>query len=74
MLLNINIIGVLMKELDEKIINMVVKTRNWAFKTKQSYINALNVYVEFNNGISFHDLLKEADKEEELGIRWKNRK
>ena len=74
MLFNINIIGVLMKELDEKIINMVVKTRNWAFKTKQSYINALNVYVEFNNGISFHDLLKEADKEEELGIRWKNRK
>lgn len=62
-----------MKELDEKILKNIAKTRNWAFKTKQSYINALNVYVKFNN-MSFYDLLKEADKEEELGIRWKNRK
>lgn len=63
-----------MKKIDEKILKSVEETRNWAFKTKQSYINALNVYVKFNNGKSFYALLKEADKEEELGIRWKNRK
>lgn len=62
-----------MDKIDKKILNKISKTRNFAFKTKQSYENALNLYIEFNK-VPFHDLLKEADEEEELGIRWKNRK
>ena len=62
-----------MNKNDEKILNNISKTRNISFKTKQSYENALNVYVEFQK-MSFHDLLAEADNEEDLGIRWKNRK
>ena len=58
---------------DKEIIETLSKTRNLAFKTKQSYKHALNCYVEFHSK-SFSDLLKEADKEEEQGIRWKNRK
>ena len=62
-----------MNKIDEKILKNISKTRNLAFKTEQSYKNALNIYVEFNNML-FHDLLKEADYEEEIGIRWKKRK
>ena len=62
-----------MNKFDEKILNDVSKARNLAFKTTVSYKNALNIYVEFQDK-SFHDLLKEADNEEELGIRWKKRK
>ena len=62
-----------MFETDKKILESIAKTRNLAFKTKQSYKNALNCYVEFNN-MSFKDLLKEADFEEDSGVRWKNRK
>ena len=58
---------------DKYMLFKVSKTRNFALKTKQSYMSALNIYVEFQN-MSFHDLLKEAENEEESGIRWKNRK
>ena len=58
---------------DEDILEDISNTRNLAFKTKQSYKNALNIYTMFQNE-SFHDLLKEAEYEEELGIRWKKRK
>ena len=58
---------------DEDILEEISKTRNLALKTKQSYKNALNIYTTFQNK-SFHDLLKEAEYEEELGIRWKKRK
>jgi len=57
---------------DEEILNELSTTRNLAFKTKQSYRNALNCYVIFNNK-SFYELLKEADIEEDLCVRWKNR-
>ena len=58
---------------DKKILEDVSKIRNLASKTEQSYKNALNIYTQFQNK-SFHDLLKEAEHEEELGIRWKKRK
>ncbi|MFM5882423.1 site-specific integrase [Methanobrevibacter gottschalkii] len=58
---------------DKKIVEDISKTRNLALKTKQSYKNALNIYTTFQNE-SFNNLLKEAEYEEELGIRWKKRK
>ena len=58
---------------DKKIVEDISKIRNLASKTEQSYKNALNIYTQFQNK-SFHDLLKEAEHEEELGIRWKKRK
>ena len=58
---------------DLKLINEIVNVRNLSFKTKEGYINAINVNVSFNKK-SFKDLLNEAEKEEELGIRWKKRK
>ncbi len=62
-----------MKDEDKKILENLSKTRNLAFKTKQSYKNALNLYVFYHNK-SFVELLKEAEDEEENSIRWKNRK
>lgn len=62
--------------MDKKDISILInisKTRNFSSKTKQSYRTALNIYIEFQN-MPFHDLLKEAENEEELGIRWKKRK
>ncbi len=58
---------------DENILEDISKTRNLALKTEQSYKNALTIYTMFQNK-SFNDLLKEAEYEEELGIRWKKRK
>ena len=58
---------------DKRLLENVFKSRNLAFKTKQSYKNAVMAYVGCQ-GKSFHDLLKEADQEEEMMIRWKNRK
>ncbi|MBE6496245.1 MAG: site-specific integrase [Methanobrevibacter thaueri] len=58
---------------DIKLLDEISQTRNLAFKTKQSYKNALKLYVSLQNK-SFIDLLKEADIEEEMGVRWKNRK
>lgn len=61
-----------MKDIDKKILENLSKTRNLAFKTKQSYKNAMNLYVIYQKK-SFDDLLKEAEDEEERSIRWKNR-
>ena len=62
-----------MNDNDKKILEILSKTRNLAFKTMQSYKNAMNLYVIYQNK-SFDDLLKEAENEEEKSIRWKNRK
>lgn len=62
-----------MYETDEKLLNEFVKIRNLSTRTKHGYKDALNKYVKFQNE-SFIYLLKEADQEEENGIRWKNRK
>ena len=62
-----------MKNNDRKLLYSLSKSRNWSLKTKQSYKNAVTIYINFQNK-SFIDLLKEADLEEEQGIRWKKRK
>ena len=58
---------------DEKLLDNLTKSRNLSHKTRQGYLNAINVYVSFNKK-SFKDLLNEAEREEESGIRWKKRK
>lgn len=62
-----------MNSVDKKLLEELSKTRNLAYKTEQSYLHALNSYVKCQSR-AFYMLLKEADQEEELGIRWKNRK
>ena len=62
-----------MYKCDEKLLDDLAKSRNLSYKTRQGYLNAINVYVSFNQK-SFRDLLNEADIEEESGIRWKKRK
>lgn len=57
---------------DIKLLDDLTKSRNLSAKTRQGYLNAINVYVSLNNK-SFNDLLNEAEKEEESGIRWKKR-
>ena len=61
-----------MNEKDNQILENLSQTRNLAFKTKQSYKNAMKIYVLYQNK-SFNDLLKEAEDEEEKSIRWKHR-
>lgn len=55
------------------LLNEVSIARNLSLKTKQSYWDAMNCYSKFNNDF-FMNLLDEAEKEEDQGIRWKNRK
>ena len=62
-----------MYENDEKMLNNFVKIRNLSSRTKHGYKDSLKKYTSFQND-SFINLLKEADCEEERGIRWKNRK
>ena len=55
------------------IINEFVKTRRLKKGTAEQYQIALNFYSKFQEK-PLSELLKEADTEEEQGIRWKNRK
>lgn len=55
------------------LLNEVVNERNLSLKTKQSYFDAMKCYSKFNNDF-FINLLEEAEREEDQGIRWKNRK
>lgn len=58
---------------DEKVLEEFTKTRNLSSRTKHGYKDSLKKYTSFQKD-SFINLLKEADDEEENGIRWKNRK
>ena len=62
-----------MYNVDKKLLDEFANERNLSSKTKQSYINALNCYMDFNNE-SFSYLLSEAEEEENNMVRWKNRK
>lgn len=62
-----------MYENDEKLLEEFIKTRNLSSRTKHGYKDSLNKYSSLQND-SFLNLLKEADQEEENGLRWKNRK
>lgn len=58
---------------DKKIINEFIKVRNLNKRTVYGYNNAIKLYTNFNN-MSLSELLKEAEHDEENGVRWKNRK
>ncbi|MCI5737252.1 MAG: site-specific integrase [Methanobrevibacter ruminantium] len=62
-----------MYESDAILLNDFIKTRNLSSRTKHGYKDSLKKYTSFQNDL-FINLLKEADQEEENGIRWKNRK
>lgn len=58
---------------NEEIINDFAETRNLSQSTKNSYSCRFNDYTKFT-GKTLKELLKEAEAEEEQGIRWKKRK
>ena len=58
---------------DEEILAEIASTRNYADRTIQTYRTVIHSYTEFNN-MCLHDLIMEAEKEEENGVRWKHRK
>lgn len=58
---------------DEKILKEFIKVRNLNNRTVYGYKNAIKLYTTFNN-MPLALLLKEAEDDEENGIRWKNRK
>ena len=58
---------------DKKIMNEFIKVRNLNTRTVYGYNNAIKLYTNFNK-MSLSELLKEAENDEEKGIRWKNRK
>ena len=58
--------------IDEQILNDFVKTRNLKPITKKAYQASIKLYTEFNQ-MSLHELITEAEKEEDSGIRWKRR-
>ena len=58
---------------DEEILNEFIKVRNLNNRTVYGYKNAIKLYTTFND-MSLVQLLKEAEDDEEKGIRWKNRK
>ena len=57
---------------DTQLINYFAKTRNLQKNTKKSYTIYIKQYTQYHNQ-SMIELLKEAEKEEEQGIRWKHR-
>ena len=58
---------------DKEIMNEFIKIRNLNNRTVYGYNNAIKLYTNFNN-MSLSELLKEAENDEENGVRWKNRK
>ena len=62
-----------MNSKDKEIMNEFIKVRNLNKRTVYGYNNAIKLYMNFNK-MSLSELLKEAEKDEENGIRWKNRK
>ena len=58
---------------DKEIMNEFIKIRNLNNRTVYGYNNAIKLYTNFNN-MSLSELLKEAEEDEENGVRWKNRR
>lgn len=58
---------------DEEILKDLKESRGLSTKTMHTYKLAINTYTNFF-GCSLQQLLDEAEKEEEQGIRWKHRK
>ena len=58
---------------NKEILKEISTARNYAPRTVKSYNTVLNNYTNFHN-MSMWELIKEAEEEEEKGIRWKHRK
>ena len=54
-------------------LNQFFEDRGSSISTKAHYSASVKLYEKLNNE-SLHNLITEADNEEEAGIRWKNRK
>lgn len=57
---------------DERMLQEMAMTRNIRHSTMIRYRTIINYYVE-SQGMTLHDLILEAEKEEDQGIRLKNR-
>ena len=57
----------------KEIIEQIANERGISNKSKKSYYSAVNSYEEFI-GAKIEELIKEAETEEEQGVRWKRRK
>lgn len=58
---------------DEEVLNDFAETRNLSQSSKRLYRYWFKSYAEFT-GKTLHELLEEAEIEEEQGVRWKKRK
>lgn len=58
---------------DQDILNQIAIERNHSLSTIKNYKVAVKIYTKFQ-GKTLYELLKEAEKEEDDGIKWKNRK
>lgn len=58
---------------DPEILERFYNARNLQKRTRLGYKDAVRIYTNFT-GYTLHELLTEAETEEEQGIRWKNRK
>lgn len=59
---------------DEELLEYLQKTRNISDNTLTSYRTYIKEYSKVNNRMYMVNLIKEAEQEEEDGIRWKHRK
>ena len=57
---------------DQDILDEFAKTRNLGHNTKRYYKYSIQKYTKFNE-LTLKQLLNEAEKEEQQGIRWKDR-
>ncbi|MBQ6511778.1 MAG: site-specific integrase, partial [Methanobrevibacter sp.] len=57
---------------DEEILNDFVKTRNLKPISKKAYRASIKLYTNFQE-MSLAELIKEAETEEDQGVRWKRR-
>ena len=62
-----------MKKTDETIIQEISEARGYAYNTIKNYRSVIRSYTAFHY-MTMKDLIKEADNEEENGVRWKNSK
>ena len=58
---------------NEEILEEIHHAKSHSKSSKKIYKNAVKQYCKYNK-LSLSELIKEADEEEEAGIRWKNRK
>lgn len=58
---------------NEDILNEIHHAKGHQKSAKKVYKNAVKQYCQYNQ-LSLYELIQEADQEEEMGIRWKNRK